>query len=59
VLGVKSEITLTHVLSQVARVTKGDLAGQIVVAVSKRYFRPAEVDLLHGDPSKAVKVTHF
>lgn len=55
----KSEITLTHVLSQVARVTKGDLAGQIVVAVSKRYFRPAEVDLLHGDPSKAVKVTHF
>jgi GDPmannose 4,6-dehydratase len=29
---------------------------QIVVRVSERYFRPAEVDLLLGDPSKAKRV---
>lgn len=29
--------------------------GQEVVAVDKRYFRPTEVDLLLGDPSKAEK----
>ena len=28
---------------------------QIVVKVDKRYFRPTEVDLLLGDPSKALK----
>ena len=27
--------------------------GNIVVAVDKKYFRPTEVDLLIGDPSKA------
>ena len=27
--------------------------GQVVVEVSKRYYRPTEVDLLIGDPSKA------
>jgi GDPmannose 4,6-dehydratase len=27
--------------------------GQEVVAIDTRYFRPAEVDLLIGDPSKA------
>ncbi|HHY1436793.1 TPA: GDP-mannose 4,6-dehydratase [Campylobacter jejuni] len=29
--------------------------GQVLVAVDKRYFRPTEVDLLLGDPSKAEK----
>ncbi len=29
--------------------------GQEVVAIDKRYYRPAEVDLLIGDPSKANK----
>ena len=27
--------------------------GKVLVEVSSEYFRPAEVDLLHGDPSKA------
>lgn len=30
-------------------------AGQVVVAVDPRYYRPTEVDLLIGDPSKAKK----
>lgn len=30
--------------------------GQVVVQVSPKYFRPSEVDLLLGDPSKAKKV---
>ena len=30
-------------------------SGRIVVEIDPRYFRPAEVDLLIGDPSKAVK----
>jgi GDPmannose 4,6-dehydratase len=29
--------------------------GQEVVVIDPRYFRPTEVDLLHGDPSKAIK----
>ena len=28
-------------------------AGEVVVAIDERYFRPTEVDLLIGDPSKA------
>ena len=28
--------------------------GQEVVAIDERYFRPTEVDLLHGDPTKAM-----
>ena len=28
--------------------------GKVVVAVDKRFFRPAEVDLLLGDPTKAI-----
>lgn len=31
-----------------------DLAGNIVVAVDPRYFRPTEVETLLGDPSKAM-----
>jgi GDPmannose 4,6-dehydratase len=30
-----------------------DAAGKTIVAVDRRYFRPAEVDTLLGDPSKA------
>ena len=29
--------------------------GKIIVEVDKRFFRPAEVDILLGDPSKAMK----
>jgi GDPmannose 4,6-dehydratase len=29
--------------------------GDVLVAVDPQYFRPAEVDLLHGDPTKARK----
>ena len=29
--------------------------GQVVVKVDERYYRPTEVDLLIGDPSKAKK----
>lgn len=30
--------------------------GAEVIAIDERYFRPTEVDLLHGDPSKAKKI---
>jgi len=30
--------------------------GKTVVAIDKRYYRPAEVDHLEGDPSKARRV---
>ena len=33
-----------------------DKTGQVLVKVDPRYFRPTEVDLLLGDPSKARKV---
>jgi GDPmannose 4,6-dehydratase len=31
-------------------------AGDSIIAIDPRYFRPTEVDLLHGDPSKAKKI---
>jgi GDPmannose 4,6-dehydratase len=31
-------------------------SGECIVAIDPRYFRPAEVDTLLGDPSKAKKV---
>ena len=31
------------------------ISGRIMVEVDPRYFRPTEVDLLWGDPSKARK----
>ena len=31
-------------------------SGRIIFAISERYFRPAEVDTLLGDPSKAKKI---
>ena len=30
--------------------------GKVLVEINPRYFRPAEVDLLWGDPSKAERV---
>jgi GDPmannose 4,6-dehydratase len=30
-------------------------SGEVLIAVDARYFRPTEVDLLVGDPSKAQK----
>lgn len=39
--------------TQIGIVTSGDKEGQVVIRVSERYFRPAEVDLLLGEPSKA------
>ena len=40
-------------LDEVGYITTGPLAGKEVVKISDKYFRPAEVDLLLGDPSKA------
>jgi GDP-D-mannose dehydratase len=28
-------------------------SGQVLVSIDPRYFRPTEVDYLHGDPAKA------
>jgi len=33
--------------------------GKIIVKIDEKYFRPAEVDLLLGDPSKAKKILHW
>ena len=40
-------------VQEVAQVASGERAGEVVVRISEKYFRPAEVDLLLGDPSKA------
>lgn len=31
----------------------GEWDGKVVVGISEKYFRPAEVDLLLGDPKRA------
>ena len=61
-LGIELEFVGSGVdeLARVKSVT-GDLSpavevGQVVVRVDPRYFRPAEVDTLLGDPSKAREV---
>jgi GDP-D-mannose dehydratase len=38
---------------EVGVVASGEHAGKVVVRISERFFRPAEVDLLLGDPTKA------
>mmetsp|Transcript_9530 Transcript_9530/g.25710 ORF Transcript_9530/g.25710 Transcript_9530/m.25710 type:complete len:364 (-) Transcript_9530:357-1448(-) len=43
-------------LDEVASILDGPRSGDVVVRVSSRYFRPAEVDILLGDPSKARSV---
>lgn len=40
-------------IDEVGTVSSGPKEGQVVVRVSERYFRPAEVDLLLGEPNKA------
>lgn len=40
---------------EVAIVREGALKGRVVVRVNPKYYRPTEVDLLLGDPSKAKK----
>lgn len=40
----------------VNEVGKCSQTGKVLVRVDERYFRPAEVDLLHGTPAKAERV---
>ncbi len=42
-------------LSECGIVTAGPKKGRIAVTVDPAYFRPTEVDVLLGDPAKAVK----
>jgi len=37
----------------VAEVGRDRKSGEVVIAIDPAFYRPAEVDLLHGDPSKA------
>ena len=41
--------------SGIDEVAKDDITGKTLVRLDSRYFRPAEVDILLGDPSKATK----
>ena len=36
--------------------TKGYYNGKIIIECNKKYFRPTEVNLLLGNPSKAKKI---
>jgi len=36
-------------------VAKDSKTGKVLVSIDPRHFRPTEVELLHGDPSKAAK----
>lgn len=45
--------TLAAGQPQIGAITNGEHAGKVVVKVSPKYFRPAEVDLLLGNPAKA------
>jgi len=47
--GIKEKGIVTNVTNTDVKVAKGD----VVVEVDERYFRPTEVDLLLGDPTKA------
>ncbi|BDA47036.1 GDP-mannose 4,6-dehydratase [Coccomyxa sp. Obi] len=40
-------------LTETGVVAEGEMAGKTVVRVNAKYFRPAEVELLLGDPAKA------
>ena len=48
--GVKEVATVTEVNSELA---PGVNVGDVIVEVDPRYFRPAEVETLLGDPTKA------
>jgi GDP-D-mannose dehydratase len=41
-------------VSEEGYIATGPLQGQVVVRIDPHYFRPAEVDLLLGNPAKAV-----
>jgi GDPmannose 4,6-dehydratase len=43
-------------VSERGMVASGEHAGKVVVKVSERFFRPAEVELLLGDPTKTREV---
>ena len=42
-------------LHEEAYIADGPRKGSVVIRIDPRYFRPAEVDLLLGDPAKAVE----
>ncbi|KAK9805219.1 hypothetical protein WJX72_006895 [[Myrmecia] bisecta] len=42
-------------LEECGIVEDGPLAGQVVLCIDPQFYRPAEVDLLLGDPSKATR----
>jgi len=44
---------LKNMLAKVSTLMGGDLEGGAIVAVDPQYFRPTEVELLIGDPTKA------
>jgi GDPmannose 4,6-dehydratase len=46
----------THAVREFVELSFAEKTGQVLVEVDPRYFRPTEVDLLHGDPRKARKV---
>jgi GDPmannose 4,6-dehydratase len=48
-----SETGIVEALSEDAKVINRELLGQTIVRVDPRYFRPAEVETLLGDPTKA------
>ena len=57
------ETAFSHVGMEISWVGEGvdeigvdKATGRTVVKVNKKFFRPAEVDILLGDPSKAEKV---
>jgi len=60
-LGIELEFSGTGVdeIATVSKVTGDDAkdvsVGDVIVKVDPRYFRPAEVETLLGDPSKAAK----
>lgn len=52
-VGILDSIDVTHFEEAVGDFSAGPKVGDVVVKIDPRYFRPTEVDLLIGDPSKA------
>lgn len=48
-------IEITREGSGIHEVGKNKLTGEVLVKVDEKYFRPSEVDLLLGNPTKAKK----
>lgn len=53
--GYISSIDTAKVEKLAGKVSDGLKEGQPVIKIDKKYFRPTEVDILHGDPSKAAE----